>query len=451
MKNDSTIKLTMSVSVDAIRKKEIVALNTLLKHQDQDQDQVTALINWCKTSSSEAVSLSYNRIFNALLDLGSVGVQAISDIGLLVSIQETMISSPNRESGILLLRYYISTDNLDMATTLFRNTDIKLTRKRHAQLLLQAYVDANPPRWLDAYEMFRLMVNSYPTPGIVGEDVLPFLNPEAQAVVTQVLDLILGQPIQLGAGSIPDSWLVNPVLSVLSVSVEDQHSELSIIDFTPSQVNLLMDNLDAAFKHKGTKANPCAVGTHYDYIIDGANVMFFIERKITIHSYKRISRLLKTLQSYHQHAPKILLVLHRRHLDPPRKFRRAALAEINFWEQNNRYLDICCTPKDINDDYYSLLNAFPRPKALLITNDKFRDHIYRLSSKEFNLDLIRQWRAEKVIEYDMEPRDDGKVTLHMPLSYSFRVQKSLSGDYYIPICMPDEHQTMWARVRTDLS
>lgn len=449
----------MSAPVDASRKKEIVALNTLLKHQDQDQ--VAALINWYKTSSSEAVSLSYNRIFNALLDLGSLGVQAISDIGLLVSIQETMISSPNRESGILLLRYYISTDNLDMATTLFRNlhqTNAKLTRKRHAQLLLQAYVGANPPRWLDAYEMFRLMVNSYPTPGIIGEDVLPFLNPEAQTVVTQVLDLILGQPIQLGAGSIPDSWLVDPMLSVLSVPAEDQHSELSIIDFTPSQVNLLMDNLDAAFKHKGTKANPCTAADfsiHYDYIIDGANVMFFIERRITLHSYKRISRLLKTLQSYHHQwcgaTPKILLVLHRRHLDPPRKFRRAALAEIKFWEQNNRCLDICCTPKGINDDYYSLLNAFPRPKALLITNDKFRDHIYRLSSKEFNLDLIRQWRAEKVIEYDMEPRDDGKVTLHMPISYSFRVQKSLSGDYYIPICMPDERQTMWARIRTDPS
>jgi hypothetical protein len=441
--------------VDApIRKKEeIVALNVLLKHQNQNQTQ--ALINWYQTSSDEAVSLSYNRIFNALLDLGSAGVQAISDIGLLESIQETMISSPNRESSILLLRYYISTDNLEMATTLFRNlhrTDVKLTRKRHAQLLLQAYVGANPPQWSDACEMFRLMVNSYPTPGILGEDVLPFLNPDpaARAVVTQVLDLILGQPIQLGAGSIPDSWLVDSVLSVLSVDAEDKSSELSIIDFTPSQVNLLMDNLDAAFKQKGAKVNP-DLGTQYDYIIDGANVMFFIERKITLHSYKRVSRLLKTLQSYHRRTygtvPKILLVLHRRHLDPPRKFRRPALSEIKFWEQNNRHLDICCTPKGINDDYYSLLNAFPRPKALLITNDKFRDHIFKLSGKEYNLDLIRQWRAEKVIEYDMEPRDDGKVTLHMPISYSFRVQKSPSGDYYIPICLPDEHQTMWARVR----
>jgi len=453
--------VTMAALVDVpdlrLRKKtEIATLNALIKDQDQDQDQdqdrVDALTKWYQSSSTETVNMCHNRIFNVLLDLGSAGVQAISDIGLLETIQKKMTSLPDRESGILLIRYHIATDHLDLATVLFHNLhQTNLTRKRHAQLLLQAYVNTNPPQWSDAYEVFRLMIDSYPIPGLIGEDVLPFFDPDpaARAVVTQVLDLILGQPIQLGDGSIPDSWLINPLLSVFSVPNTKEHPELSIIDFTAGQISLLMDNLDTAFKQKGKMVKP-DLSCHYDYIIDGANVMFFIERKITPHSYKRISRLLKTLRAYHQNtygvSPRMLLVLHRRHLDPPQKFRRLALSEIKFWQNN---LDICCTPKGVNDDYYALLNAFPRPKALLVTNDKFRDHIFKLSSKESNLDLIRQWRAEKVIEYAMEPRDDGKVTLHMPSPYSFRVQKGVSGDYYIPICASDD--TTWVRVHTSPS
>jgi hypothetical protein len=99
-----------------------------------------------------------------------------------------------------------------------------------------------------------------------------------------------------------------------------------------------------------------------------------------------------------------------------------------------------------NDDYYALLNAFPRPDSLLVTNDQFRDHIYKLSSKEHNLDLIRSWRSEKVIEYQYDT-DTQQLMFYMPLPYSFRVQRH-QGYYYFP-CKVTETGSEWYRFDAD--
>ena len=165
----------------------------------------------------------------------------------------------------------------------------------------------------------------------------------------------------------------------------------------------------------------------YDYVIDGANVLFYIDRKICLRGYARITKMLNTLA---QHKPgcKMLLVIHQRHFKQPDKWRQYALNHVIGWHKIPG-LSVCRTPPHLNDDYYSLLNAIPRTSCYLITNDKFRDHIFKLSTKDHALDLIAQWRKEKVIEYDFV---NGEVEICEPMGYSFRVQK-VNNSYYLPV------------------
>ena len=89
---------------------------------------------------------------------------------------------------------------------------------------------------------------------------------------------------------------------------------------------------------------------------------------------------------------------------------------------------------------------------MLVTNDQFRDHIYKLSSKEHNLDLIQSWRAEKVIEYQYDPQQQ-QLLFFMPLPYSFRVQKHQAHQahqahqhqYYFP-CKVTETGSEWYKI-----
>lgn len=415
MKIDKDFRLSMDS-----KKHDIAALNQILK-DGEGADKAEALKQWYTTSSDQAVKQSRNRIVDALLNLGHSGIRVINELGIIAD-------SSNVGDSILQIRYYIATNNLDKALQFFRSLPKSQTRKRHVQLLLHAYADTG--HWNTAVELFKVIVDSYPQPGVQAEDILPFLRPidvkgvDAMRDRCKVLDLVLGQPIMMGT-LIPDTWGIE--------KITEEAGELRKLDFTTDQLEQLTANLNMAFREKGRSLPALDLTKHYDYVIDGANVLFYAERDNTVHGYRRISRMLKALRAtvqVQERVPSILLVLHERHF----KSRKPdALKEIKFW-RSLKHVDICQTPQSLNDDYYSLLNALPRPECLLVTNDKFRDHIYKLSSKDHNLDLIGAWRQEKVVEYTMQPKG-GPVTLLMPPPFSYRVQKS-DKYYYLPTSAP---------------
>ena len=159
--------------------------------------------------------------------------------------------------------------------------------------------------------------------------------------------------------------------------------------------------------------------TFYDYIIDGANVLFY-GAKSAVHAYQNIVNVIKMIPR----DKKILLVLHQDHfkLDPGWPRHRC----IEIKKTLNVIRDRCSilqTAPKINDDYYSLLCATIRPGSLLVTNDKFRDHIFAQETEQA-AELLSIWRLESVVEYDMD-------RLYYPNPYSNRVQRD-GNKYYIP-------------------
>lgn len=432
------------------KKQDIKKLNMLLGSKGLDGAELRAkLTDWYHSSCEAATMMSRNRVFSALLDSMSVDTDMDMDTKLLHELANVMEQAGlNRETSILLIRYQIAMGQLDSARDTYMKLNVADTRKRHAQLLVTAYINAK--QWTSALKIYQLMIERYQVPGITGQDLVPFLNKETEVPVDKILDPILGQPVCLGSALDRGLEVTKGTLVTTKWSHSPGEDDPQLLDFTDRQLQELMSNLDTAFKEKGHNRPKVDLDRQYKYIIDGANVLYYAAKqakrksdvKITVDSYRRVSRMLKALMKLSSDA-QILLVLHERHFDPKgsRYMREGALREIKYWGRL-KCVDICRTPRRCNDDYYSLINAFMRPTSLLITNDLFRDHVLKLSSKNHNLDLIAQWRQEKVVEYDMGPRD-GPVLLTVPPAFSFRIQR-VKNTYYVPIVM--DSPALWLAI-----
>jgi hypothetical protein len=348
--------------------------------------------DWYCSVSEQLQQASHNRIFSLLLDLQEY--EFLETHGFLEPV------STDRERSILFIRYYCATERVQQAMDYFMT--LPDTRQRHAQILLHEFIRLQ--RYDDALKVFRIMFERYPVPGITGED-LGLILTMPMSSLEPILTMLIGQPIIIGGVK----------------SVTHQGLDLKLLEFSPDQMARLVNNLGL---------EPPNLDVDYDYIVDGGNLLFYGEGKITSNSYRRVGRMLDALAEHYQirHGsgwPRVLLVLHYRHLG---KYRN----EIDSWRKKHPGLSICSTPAGQNDDYYLLLNAFPRPNAYLVTNDEFRDHIFKFTEKDHNLDLIRQWCREKVIQYEMDPFRGG-VELMIPPPYSFRIQRGANGEWYIPV------------------
>jgi hypothetical protein len=393
-------------------KEDMVALNKILIKGEVVVGTEDALLEWYRSACPAIINSSRNRLVSGFLDLGNLDSAEVlcRDLDLVA------------DSGalILMIRYYLGRDDLSAAEAVYQDA-LTHTRKRHATLIMFYMFDHGQyERALHYYVTYLI-----PQYAITSEDITEFLAKDVPYdIKTTALDLVLGQPIVIG---VPEN-----MRSVVHVKEEGNTADgqLEVLDFTPKQVDSLMTSLKKVFSMSGLPTN-VDPKVHYDYVVDGANVLFFHDRKITLAGYTRVTSMLKKLLAFDPDDCQILLVLHQRHFRPEKsKWSQAADQECKLWSQL-KGVTICETPKGFCDDYYSLLNSFPRLNTMLITNDQFRDHIYTLSDKDGALDLVGQWRREKVIEYNFD-RGRGEPILLYPMRYSFRIQR-ISRAYYVPI------------------
>ena len=385
-------------------REEISCLNSILSNDTVDPDTV---LSWY-ISSTNAKKFSTKRVFNILLDLSAVDQAR--------DIFPEIMEDVNKETSILIIRYFLMCNKVDEAHEFFTSLDSSLTRKRHAHLMMSSYISTGCVE--DAQKYFDVITERYI---LEASDITPFMVPSiTTAIKHYVLSKAIGHPLKL---EIPD---------LVPVYYSDLDSKPIKLDFTESQRDSLMSSMNEIFVVKG-QVPKINLDIDYKFIIDGANVLFFADRKICLNGYRRITNMLT-----HLSCGRVLLVLHQRHFKPNGKFRSAAYGEIKKWEANSN-VDICKTPFGFNDDYYSLINSFPRTDSYLITNDKFRDHIFKLSKKTHSLDLVAQWRQEKIIEYDI---DHGNLVFKYPLNYSFRIQY-IDGKYYVPNKAEGSKETLW--------
>ena len=167
----------------------------------------------------------------------------------------------------------------------------------------------------------------------------------------------------------------------------------------------------------------------YDAFIDGNNILFYIDRAITLNSFIRLKSVYNEISKTH----KPLITLHRRHKD----FLNKTLKGSNFTKAM-KILDslkksIFYTPYKMNDDWFFIWAGITINNSLVVTNDLLRDHINKISEENIISNTLFRWISDYVIRYEFpNSRNPEDSTLTYPDEISFKIQQN-NGVWHLPI------------------
>lgn len=207
-------------------------------------------------------------------------------------------------------------------------------------------------------------------------------------------------------------------------------NKLTKLPFSNENRQKLVSNLEAEYlKGNIIKMNEFFKKiklNNYDTFIDGNNVLFYIDRKITINSFHRLEFLFNELIKKNK-SP--LIFLHRRHLDYLKKNLKKYnyINAKNILERLGKY--IYYTPYKMNDDWFFIWAGLNINNSYLVTNDLLRDHINTISEEDAISNTLSRWIEEYVIKYDFTKNN---VSLLFPKDVSMKIQYN-NGSLHIPI------------------
>ena len=282
--------------------------------------------------------------------------------------------------ALLVIRYYVMADRFDDAFTYFKKLWVKFQhnmRKRYISLILNAAPN-------DMQENLYLTYSApYYAPNVSDLNLLS----SSQSVLTTMLHHNI-----VVTNNLP-GWTINTNssdLRLLHMSTKDKH-----------EVKLALS------KHMNGHHLP-KFTTPIKYVIDGANILFYSEHRVTLKSFGQLNSVILQLQKIAKGC-EIVLVLHCRHFDT--KFSNNKLATlqhrmiIDSWMQS---INVVKTPIGVDDDIYSITIAVDN-NSYIITNDQFRDHVNHISSK------LRTWRDEHGITYELSKYSGSFSTVGMTI------------------------------------
>jgi hypothetical protein len=311
----------------------------------------------------------------------------------------TILEIPNSTQwGILLIQYNLLLSNYFESIKIYKLLSIhNKVRKRHLYLILD---------WLHQHHLDNLLEQ------LIQEELIPNFEIELDFVIHlnhlklkfYLLDLLVGK-------SLTYEYNPTPLFQYRHVK-EISTLKKQLIDVKPIQLNL-QDELKNyhLYESEISKYN-------YDMVIDGANILFSYGGTVCPIGYKRLNQILQTY-------PKSLCILHQKYLNISRyrnKWYKSQYYDIESMIVSWQNKMIFKIDEYINDDLIIILASILKQQPI-ITNDKFRDHLFRVSDENFSL-----WLMDYIIPYNF---NNEYLELFYPLPYSSVIQKSDDG-YYIP-------------------
>lgn len=329
----------------------------------------------------------------------------------------------NLELGILLIRYYLYFNNHEAAIKVVENLTLKsdcLIRKRHIELIVEFY--HRNELHLAAYELYDKFYTDRFRFNVTVEDVIPFLHPTAASVKMQVLSSINHKSLYFPSiMAFNFNYIITsePPADLVKIPIDTTFIAEKIKELLPFKKKVLKaqsgeaheTELARLLSHATIEEASCKVNfKDISYVIDGANVLF------SVNSKPHPELLYKMMQDVSLLGP-VVVVLHQRH------FKNGI---VDFKRFSMKNVQVCITPYGVNDDYYSLYVSLIN-NAILITNDLFRDHIFKIDP------MISLWHKEYVANYNE------RLKINYPLPFSHRVQfKSKDNTFYLPTSDPSE-------------
>ena len=276
-------------------------------------------------------------------------------------------------NAILLSRYYVLKNDEESLIELLDSTK-DIFRKRQLQIVIAYLISVKKEE--KAFLLFERYISKFE---IEGQDIEPFLETEFAKIILE-------------------KYINEPILFKNLKSNTNDTSLLKIIPFSEKENEKIINIL----KKRNLIEIP-EFDEKFDFIIDGANVLYSVSKTISEKSYKKLLYVIEKCTNP-------CLVIHEKYLK--NEFIKSEIAK--------RGIKYIKTPYGRNDDLYILMVAL-KYNTRIITNDQFRDHIFKFQERFF-----KSWLDDTLVPYSSV----SPFSLQIP-TFSKRIQKVNENSFYL--------------------
>jgi len=167
---------------------------------------------------------------------------------------------------------------------------------------------------------------------------------------------------------------------------------------------------------------------NYNVFIDGNNILFYIDRKITTNSFIRLKSIYEEIAKTYNP----LIILHRRHKDYLKKNLKGRDFQKAMGILNSLKKFIFYTPYKMNDDWFFIWAGITTNNSLVVTNDLLRDHINTISVENIISNTLSRWISDYIVRYDFINTNPNNAKLTYPNPISIKIQQN-DGIWHLPL------------------
>tara|TARA_B110000208_G_C11780462_1_gene433637 strand:- start:39 stop:1286 length:1248 start_codon:yes stop_codon:yes gene_type:complete len=221
---------------------------------------------------------------------------------------------------------------------------------------------------------------------------------------------------------------INKNLQITSINHENNckncNDKLKLIDLDKNEKIKLIDNIKLEYFKKYSnelkKFEDFLQNEKIEVFIDAGNIIFYQERRVTYNSFLKIDLIYNSLKKKYR----VLVIIHERHFNNLKKSKLTKKQKYKIKEMFKSW-NIYQTPYHLNDDWYFIYGSLLKDKSYIVTNDKLRDHQFKISEKNNINNTLAKFIDRFVIRYDFKNMnyDNTNVVLNFPNTYSTEIQK----------------------------
>ena len=312
----------------------------------------------------------------------------------------------------LMIEYFLAINDSENFSILFHSLIEKgMIKKRNILIYINHLLSSN--KVINAFSIFEdLLIGKFP---ITSSDL------ELICYYSHGRRLLTNYKKSLIKINIPTNLETSQVIQNTCSNCNHLLTKIEFDKIEQSKIMSLLENLIGQEYYKKTVTSLNNI--KYKTVIDGANLLYYGQGNINKYSYQKIILMLDFLNDTN-----VLLILHKRH------FRNEMVRKYgDLIEQIKRKCSIFETPYNQNDDWYIILASIMN-NADIVTNDKFRDHDFKLkSSDKTDLILQKSFIIQMVddLTYNYQIDSYKNILLEDKKYYSNRIQY-IGGRWHIP-------------------
>lgn len=321
------------------------------------------------------------------------------------------------------MRLYLNVNDIDAAYKLLRL--IKNPKKRNVLPIFQHYCNNNDDIIFNFYKS-----NMYEKFLISEEDYLCLIKKYVNE--NEKLNFIFDD-MKNNILSINDSLKDILLLKGNLVTIKNNYctncnNKLLSIDLKEKEKLNLKNNIENIYFTKKNNLNNFKnflLKNKIDIFIDAGNIIYYQGGIINYNSFKKIDIIVKRLENKYN----TVVIIHQRHYNNIKKMenKENILKLFNSWKKYE-------TPYNTNDDYYFIYGCLLNDKSFIVTNDKLRDHQFKVSEKTNLNNTLAKLIDRRVINYDFinKKYNADNLELKFPNEYSTEIQK-VNNIWHFPI------------------